>query len=665
MKIETKKNEVIHNGNRQSMSVKVTPKLFKALTDTIYSNKVGSVVRETMSNAFDAHVAAGKGDVPFDVTAPTELAPVFVVRDYGVGMDHETVVNVYYRLFESTKEDTNEQIGMFGIGANSPFAYTDSFSLHCYDGATKRIYVTSRDEEGGLCFTMAGEVVCDEPKGVEIVIPVRKNDIHRFNNEIAWYAMFYDVAPNIRNIDEYYLDRYKGETILSGDGWKIVKIPGVNGVIARMGCVGYAIARSQFPISEKINDLVRRTYTLILDFEIGELAVSLSRESLSFGDNEPTEVNIIEKLSKVDADFPAVLQAEIDKFETAFDAYKWADRNMRFSIDDVFKYRGFVFQTPWEDYSNLDVADGRAIVHSNQVRFDASTSTIFNYEKPTIVVTNDKAHPKYFAKRLIKYFGGKGDFIVVKYDESRDGINDIIRFLEKFDGLPIVGVDEIASVELDVQHPVKRRSKWYEGEVRGLYECVPVSYFTTVSDAPPAQFTDDDIEDDRIAYKWSYPGNNVFGIPESINALKEYGLPVNRLIFVTRKEALNKIKKSTKWREFDALVKEWLDEADVDELVDVIAHNRLTWNERNILSIIGANPGLSEEPKHVHNLIYHIITPFQPKVQKRVSYYQNILSQAYEKYPMLNHINTSTPYDVLQDYVRLVDNQRFTQKLIA
>ena len=55
--------------------------VFGILRSNLYSNKTLAVIREYSTNAYDAHVANGKADVPIEVTLPTVIEPTFQVRE--------------------------------------------------------------------------------------------------------------------------------------------------------------------------------------------------------------------------------------------------------------------------------------------------------------------------------------------------------------------------------------------------------------------------------------------------------------------------------------------------------------------------------------------------------------------------------------------------------
>jgi hypothetical protein len=122
MKIETQDSAaVVHQVREEGgFTIESNANAFSILFDKLYSNKNQAVVREIYCNAVD--VTTNK--VPH-ITVPTEMNPVFVVRDYGPGLSHEDVMALYTTVFRSTKAGDNSKIGGFGLGSKAPFCYTD------------------------------------------------------------------------------------------------------------------------------------------------------------------------------------------------------------------------------------------------------------------------------------------------------------------------------------------------------------------------------------------------------------------------------------------------------------------------------------------------------------------------------------------------------------
>ncbi len=120
--------------------IKTTAAAFQLLSSGLYSNKIRAVVRELSCNALDAHVSAGKDSTPIEVKIPNRLDSQFYVKDQGPGLSHEQIMHMYTTYFDSTKQETNELIGGFGVGSKSPFSYTDSFSVESRHGGKRRLY---------------------------------------------------------------------------------------------------------------------------------------------------------------------------------------------------------------------------------------------------------------------------------------------------------------------------------------------------------------------------------------------------------------------------------------------------------------------------------------------------------------------------------------------
>jgi hypothetical protein len=172
-------------------------KAARVLSDTLYKDKHGSIIRELCSNAFDAHKMVGKGDVPFDLTLPDAFSPMLTIRDYGPGISPDDIKTVYSTYFASTKDNENDSVGAFGLGSKTPFSLTDSFMVtSIYDGV-KRVYNAFMDE-GKPRITQFGKAEnTDEPNGLEVSITVDKDDVSTFREAVRKQLRFFPVKPNV------------------------------------------------------------------------------------------------------------------------------------------------------------------------------------------------------------------------------------------------------------------------------------------------------------------------------------------------------------------------------------------------------------------------------------------------------------------------------------
>lgn len=132
---------VIGGGKALDFSISNSPEFFQILSSTLYTDQILAVVRETICNAWDAHIASGKTDIPIKIEIDSEQ---FSVEDYGLGIKHSDIGPIYATYGNSTKKNDGEQTGGFGLGCKAPFAYTDHFEVVSSHEGIKTIYNMSK-----------------------------------------------------------------------------------------------------------------------------------------------------------------------------------------------------------------------------------------------------------------------------------------------------------------------------------------------------------------------------------------------------------------------------------------------------------------------------------------------------------------------------------------
>src|SRR5271163_3034575 len=111
-------------------SIKDQGMIFDILRSKMYSNPILAICREITSNARDAHREVGKANVPIHIQLPSNLQPEYRIKDYGPGISPDRMLNIFIKYTASTKRDDNIQTGGFGLGAKTPFAYSDQFLVN-------------------------------------------------------------------------------------------------------------------------------------------------------------------------------------------------------------------------------------------------------------------------------------------------------------------------------------------------------------------------------------------------------------------------------------------------------------------------------------------------------------------------------------------------------
>lgn len=191
MKTETRVMDVTTTLQGEKIAMKLNEDSLAHLMGTfidLYSDPEMAVIREYSTNAYDAHIEAGVTQ-PIEITLPTALSPFLRIRDYGYGLDVEDIRDIYSQYGASTKRESNDVVGMLGLGCKSALTYTDQFTLTgIKDGVCTQVSI-SRDEDGSGSMTIVDQYETDEPSGVEVIIPTKTRN--NFADKAAEFFRFW------------------------------------------------------------------------------------------------------------------------------------------------------------------------------------------------------------------------------------------------------------------------------------------------------------------------------------------------------------------------------------------------------------------------------------------------------------------------------------------
>jgi hypothetical protein len=376
--------------------IRNSAKAFNILSSGLYANKIRAIVRELSCNAVDSHTAAGKSDVPFDVHLPNQLEPWFAIRDYGTGLSHEQVTNIYTTYFESTKTNSNDFIGALGLGSKSPFSYTDNFTVTAIKDGVKGVYSAFINEAGVPSIAKMGEEQTSEPAGVEIKFSVSdRYDFSKFQDEARYVYTYFALRPVVSGINDF---RFRDVEYDAKD-----IIPGVHSytdghrrAIAIMGNIAYPI---DVPNTEQAMGELRLLLNcgLEMHFAIGELDFQASREGLSY---IPQTVDAIKrKLEAVNNQLAIHIAKEADAIPNLWDRamFLYKKASMGLWSAAVKKY---VADTKLETYD--DSRYGGTKTFKLTIEDLAKKYNIvvrgFNYAKHTKAYPNRKSDTEYVKK---------------------------------------------------------------------------------------------------------------------------------------------------------------------------------------------------------------------------------------------------------------------------
>jgi len=332
--LSDQKIESSTGAKKMRLSEDASSMVFQLFTKNVYSNPIGTVVREITSNCFDSHTEA-KINAPVlikkhhDKQSGTHYISFI---DYGVGMSPDRVENVYGVYFESTKRTNNEQIGGFGIGGKTPLAYKRStgqgegeydnsfFVITVFD-KVKYFYCIYEGTESPIISKLHEEPTT-EKNGTEIQIPVLEKDMKTFEKEMIKQLYYFE---NII-FEGFYETNYEGVIVMDDNGKPISNLDndyqiirgknflfrGNNYNSAMHVCLG----RVAYPIDYDTLGLSSSDYSLpiALKLEVGDIGVTVSREQLDY--SETTIKMLKKKLETAKEEIAKLISKQYEDIQT-------------------------------------------------------------------------------------------------------------------------------------------------------------------------------------------------------------------------------------------------------------------------------------------------------------------------------------------------------------
>lgn len=369
MKIGKKENveEVI--GVQESIQFKIneknSQKIVSYLID-LYSDPIGSTVREIASNSLDAHKErdlklsnkisleeednpkywSDRNTVEIEYIASNKIIGIesaMVFKDWGVGMSYERLKEVYISFGESTKSQNNYEIGGFGLGAKSPLSYTETFYVNTRHNGKEYLYMIYRGNNDIPYADKIYEKDTLNLNGTEVIIPFKdKNDHPKFLDAINRQLLFFDnVIYN--GVEENLGKIYKPDILKEADSYNVISNQEIDSCIL-VGNVMYPIDWNI--LTPSLNLKYRKGYNLryqhdnslrkhlCFKFKIGELDLVPSREAIRYTKNtisiiKDAILKLIEKFK----------EESIEEFNSEKDYLKWLISLIKLDTND----RGYYY----------------------------------------------------------------------------------------------------------------------------------------------------------------------------------------------------------------------------------------------------------------------------------------------------------------------------------
>lgn len=256
--------------------------VFDILRKNMYTDPIGAVVREICTNARDANAEVGKANVPISITLPNNSYPYLVIKDCGPGISPERMANFYSSYGSSTKRNTNDQIGAFGLGSKTPFCLTDQYIITSNIDGLKYEYTCYIDESGRGKISKSQPEATKEQNGTSIKIPIKKEHFQQCKEKAFYYTQYWPVQP----IFPGQFDSRKPPVVLmEGKGWKLFESRNSYETRPRLILAGipYNVNDTWWcpdKITYSYSSEHRIPTGFCFDVKTGEVAISANRESI-------------------------------------------------------------------------------------------------------------------------------------------------------------------------------------------------------------------------------------------------------------------------------------------------------------------------------------------------------------------------------------------------
>lgn len=690
-----------------SFSIAMNAKAFKVLSDTLYMNKIGSIVREISCNAYDAHVMAGKKEVPFEIHLPTAFEPWFAVRDFGTGLSPEAIRSVFTVYFESTKDQSNDAIGAFGLGAKTPLAYTDQFTVTSVVDFTRRIYSVFKTASGIPDIALMDESNTTDGNGVEIKLSAKREDFHRFSDEVRSQLEYFIVKPTITNGSvSWSADQrewtFEGTTGRF-DNKRAVKKKIVQGNVAYDLDINTLNSSS---ISQNYANEVKFFSSLShhcveLVFPIGQIGVTASREGVEYDNN--TVTNIFEAIKKLREEFAVGINVKFNSFNTTWEKLYFVQSDylilntidVAHYLNSVYNRRGNAFEVNLAPILRKEIRVNGMATYEN--RAFLSRVSIHNYnnkrtrisvdsrlpvddKNKIVILVRDKntlaerktshylkTNPQYISVYELKAGSVPLDTVVKELRSSTENVINIIK------------MSEIELPETLKGPAVRNAPNNYYAHTSGYENTIRSASWDGIKEE-----TIDDIEDKSVYLVHDGYSVNYSDLSRIINLNNLIKNPVNIIAISAAKE--DKAKANCNLMDIEKFQMKALAEFETERIAiekvlrrghlrDFLIHNQFHHKIKIVDKIVYSAPNhaVVKTIKAFNKLIAAFSANDMRKLSEKAQYMKILINKSLierrasvmidtlKKYPLLEHMNHYSvrdlvkPEDVLQ-YVQAIDN---------
>lgn len=498
MIIDTSQGNVEVIGDVKEFKTSIDPKNLEFITtllsSNLYSNPEESFIREIVSNAWDSHVEAGNTDVPVIIKFKSEsYNHSITIRDYGTGISPERFREIYCNIGSSTKRNSNDFIGGFGIGKYSALACSNTTYITSYYNGTAYYYVMIKNGNA-ITTNLLMEKPTEEKNGVEVTIKniTYLNPYNKSLKNIIFFPNIF-IDCNTNNNDVFDINHSK---IKRFNNFAVASIQLDSKLL--LGNVLYPCQYSHF--SKDIQDFLRSIADtgIVIKFDVGEVNITPNRENIIYSTD--TIKKIESRIKEAKEELEALISDKVGKnYNNIREYYNAVVANAYYNpiTDELTNNEGYRITKSLLDkisftYKNIDVRS-----ENDNIR-NAYSATLPNYRG---IIQGDKIH----IKRVPWGYRDNGTILgekILILNENARLINAAKLYLrDNYEGYGIMSMIQKDNFVSHMIKPLKIKDVTAETKLvlEGIYEDL----------TSKAKYLDLNTDSDFIEYKESLKEDNI------------------------------------------------------------------------------------------------------------------------------------------------------------
>lgn len=356
------KAEVIGNiDTSNSMRMNLNAQSYELLLSNLYSDPLGSTIRELSTNAVEANQNSGTTKKVV-LQLPNALSTDLIIKDYGTGLNDKEIDKYLNCLFSSSKGESNDSMGGFGLGSKSPLALVDSFYLSSVKDGVQYDYMWIKERGQIPTPIFQGSDKVNKENGITITVPLgssSKIPLYNLSSTVRQSVNrqlfgFKDLVRIVEDASVKYEDMVDvTDKVIT---WKpVLDLPSISlfekkedtnsyrrtgnnydEFYVRVGTVVYRYNASHTVNLNWIRSYIRNPYdfVVVINVPIGKLDIPMSREEINTTSDNATVI------SSITAKAEAEIKAEYKKIPFDFDvgAVKFQEQLQSYSNNSSLVY---------------------------------------------------------------------------------------------------------------------------------------------------------------------------------------------------------------------------------------------------------------------------------------------------------------------------------------